>query len=261
VELIITKDLRPTIPVEVPTEYANLIRECWAGDPLTRPRFPKICNILQKILPETMASFSAEDLSESGNAQLPSALSTPSLDSLKHKFTSANVLHNLLEVVHAHVMHLLLVEGHVWASCGDGKIYVYEYKTGKKVTEFYANKAVVTSLAIVGPKQVWSGSADATIILWSALKFKIKKQLKGHLGSVNCILAEPDDKQTKKKTSGSACVWSGDSEGNIIIWKGESKYKKFSLESGIYSICVTNPVNEGLHMWIGCKGFVDIYVI
>jgi len=65
--------------------------------------------------------------------------------------------------------------------------------------------------------------------------------------------------KTKKKTSGSACVWSGDSEGNVIIWKGESRFKSFSVKTAVQAMCITNPGNGGLHMWIGTMGAVDVY--
>jgi len=63
----------------------------------------------------------------------------------------------------------------------------------------------------------------------------------------------------KKNSTSPSTVWSGDNRGNIIIWKGESKSKKFWIKTGAYSMCFSPSVYAGLNIWIGSIGFVVIY--
>jgi serine/threonine protein kinase len=48
---IIVNGLRPTIPPDCPTEYRELICDCWQGDPKRRPNFEEICRRLNKMKP------------------------------------------------------------------------------------------------------------------------------------------------------------------------------------------------------------------
>jgi len=44
---VVTNDLRPTIPDNVPTNLAKLIRKCWDRDPTKRPSFIEIIKDLE----------------------------------------------------------------------------------------------------------------------------------------------------------------------------------------------------------------------
>ena len=43
----IINGLRPIIPADVSKKYRSLIERCWASDPLIRPSFSTIVNVLE----------------------------------------------------------------------------------------------------------------------------------------------------------------------------------------------------------------------
>lgn len=43
----VSKGLRPTMPDDCPTTWANLIELCWAQDPNSRPSFQQILHYIQ----------------------------------------------------------------------------------------------------------------------------------------------------------------------------------------------------------------------
>jgi len=59
-------------------------------------------------------------------------------------------------------------------------------------------------------------------------------------------------KKKKKKSCGR--VWTADSEGNLFVWKGESRYKKIEIKNNapITSLCFSQ-CNEGINVWVGTK--------
>ena len=44
---VVLNELRPKIPANVPTDLADTIRECWAGDPEARPAFGAVMTSIQ----------------------------------------------------------------------------------------------------------------------------------------------------------------------------------------------------------------------
>ena len=49
--------LRPTIPIDCPARYKELIEDCWHGDPKARPNFEEICLRIYS-LQENLSLFS-----------------------------------------------------------------------------------------------------------------------------------------------------------------------------------------------------------
>jgi len=60
-------------------------------------------------------------------------------------------------------------------------------------------------------------------------------------------------------------VWTADSEGNILVWKGETKFKKIVANNNsltpLTSMCLA-LCNEGMNVWVGTKiGVILIYEV
>ena len=51
---LIVKGLRPTMPkrIDFPRRFVNLMQECWAQDPGSRPRFSTVLESLRAMLPD-----------------------------------------------------------------------------------------------------------------------------------------------------------------------------------------------------------------
>jgi WD40 repeat protein len=67
------------------------------------------------------------------------------------------------------------------------------------------------SMLLVDKKHVWVSAEDSIIRVYHATKYKKEKDLQSHRSMVRCmeVIRQPDDKIQ---------VWSGDVEGNIIVW-------------------------------------------
>jgi len=51
---VIEKQIRPTLPTDVPNDVANLIRRCWAQDPAQRPSLDQVIHDIDEIIVNTL---------------------------------------------------------------------------------------------------------------------------------------------------------------------------------------------------------------
>lgn len=189
-------------------------------------------------------------------------------------------------------------ENKIWIGQQDGRVSVFETSSPPKfVTSFVAHKKDIFAMAVVG-QEMWIGSADATISVWSIKKLKLKKLLKDHEKVVRAILFVPKLGKmvlpTSKSSSGvssestipsstkssffgslssssshtsassnssvSGYVISGDTDGTVIVWKNFSLINKFrvSINQPINSLIY---VDESRHLWIGTYRKIFIYSV
>jgi GTPase SAR1 family protein len=147
-------------------------------------------------------------------------------------------------------------ENRIWVGQQDGRISVFDSTSPPKfVTSFSAHKKDLFAMAVVG-QEMWVGSADANISVWSIKKLKQKKILKEHARIVRCILSIP--KLGKNNPTG--FVISGDTDGTLIVWKNMVLANKIlvapnqPINSLIY-------VEESKHLWVGTYRKIFIYSV
>uniref|UniRef100_A0A6B2KZ12 Protein kinase domain-containing protein n=1 Tax=Arcella intermedia TaxID=1963864 RepID=A0A6B2KZ12_9EUKA len=253
-QLIIDEELRPTIPTGIPDYLADIIRDCWNKNPAERPKFPEICKTIRTSLEHSSIYLPPEPW-------LDSELGLKTIEAKGRFFVSDNtkrarqrtILHNFLDRYPSPVTTLSLVRDNIWVCCLDGKINIYDYKSGKMLEEIAAFKSgVYVTCMTVSEPHAWIGTTDSMISLWSITKRKIKRQLKGHAKKLSCLLPYPmnspspvvnavpttPDEKLKKKKASLDVMWSGDSEGKIILWKGEAKWKRQFLKGEIFGMCI-----------------------
>eukprot|EP01125_Pyxidicula_operculata_P003691 TRINITY_DN1493_c0_g1_i5.p2 TRINITY_DN1493_c0_g1~~TRINITY_DN1493_c0_g1_i5.p2 ORF type:complete len:2132 (-),score=469.27 TRINITY_DN1493_c0_g1_i5:6801-13196(-) len=155
------------------------------------------------------------------------------------------VIHKPLASLNVKVTSMEYIDEHVWIGCCDGRIYIFDVENGQQVKILSAHKRAVRCISSVSPKLIYSGGADSLIYVYSRKK-KAKTNrtwsgLRGHSGIVLSILPVEPDEDKKVK------VWSGDSEGNILLWKGESRIRRINIPNQpIYSLITTmygGPIN------------------
>lgn len=144
----------------------------------------------------------------------------------------------------------------VWVGQQDGRVSVFETSPSPKfLTSFAAHKKDVFAMAVVGP-DMWIGSADATISVWSIKKLKQRKILKDHAKVVRAILSIP--KIGKNNPQG--YVISGDTDGTLIVWKNQAVAHQFRVSTNqpINSLIY---VEESKHLWVGTYRKIFVYSV
>lgn len=147
-------------------------------------------------------------------------------------------------------------ENKIWIGQQDGRISVFDTASPPKyVTSFAAHKKDIFTMAAVG-QEMWLGSADSTISVWSIKKLKLKKVLKEHTKVVRCLLSIP--KLGKNNPTG--FVISGDTDGTIVVWKNMSPAHKM-LVSPNQPVNSLIYVEESKHLWVGTYRKIFIYSV
>lgn len=147
-------------------------------------------------------------------------------------------------------------ENKVWIGQQDGRVSIFETSSPPKfVTSFAAHKKDIFAMAVVG-QDMWIGSADATISVWSIKKLKQRKILKDHAKVVRAILSIP--KLGKNNPQG--YVISGDTDGTLIIWKNQAVAHQLR-------VATNQPINsliyveESKHLWVGTYRKIFVYSV
>lgn len=147
-------------------------------------------------------------------------------------------------------------ENKIWIGQQDGRVSVFETSPSPKfLSSFAAHKKDVFAMAVVGA-EMWIGSADATISVWSIKKQKQRKVLKDHAKVVRAILSIP--KLGKNNPQG--YVISGDTDGTLIVWKNQAVAHQFRVSTNqpINSLIY---VEESKHLWVGTYRKIFVYSV
>lgn len=130
------------------------------------------------------------------------------------------------------VQSLLRVGDHVWAADSSGRITVFNPK-GEVEKVIVVCTGRLYSMLLVDKKHVWVSAEDSIIRVYHAAKYKKEKDLQSHRSMVRCmeVIRQPDDKVQ---------VWSGDVEGNIIVWDPQKlkKEAEFCVQFGEAIFCI-----------------------
>eukprot|EP01124_Arcella_intermedia_P017903 TRINITY_DN24886_c0_g1_i1.p1 TRINITY_DN24886_c0_g1~~TRINITY_DN24886_c0_g1_i1.p1 ORF type:complete len:464 (+),score=106.62 TRINITY_DN24886_c0_g1_i1:149-1393(+) len=252
IDAIVTANLRPTVPASAPPDIANIIQDCLAHDPDDRPHLNEIISDIGESLqnPEELLSpaVSPRDANEQIDSWQRATEPVEAEISTPNPTSKIDILYNATEAANAQCLCIAFVDETVWVGCADGKIYLFDLKTGKIIIKIEGPPRPLYSLCIVNQKHVWAG-ADSSISVYKRKKRQRKpRTLKGHIGKVISIVSLQEEVMKEKS---SHMTWSSDNEGYLLLWKGETRIKKLTIDP-ITNICLT-PAKEGHNVWIGTK--------
>eukprot|EP01121_Diplochlamys_sp_Union-15-3_P020067 TRINITY_DN7706_c0_g2_i1.p1 TRINITY_DN7706_c0_g2~~TRINITY_DN7706_c0_g2_i1.p1 ORF type:complete len:197 (+),score=22.89 TRINITY_DN7706_c0_g2_i1:34-624(+) len=106
---------------------------------------------------------------------------------------------------------VLAKEDEVWCGCVNGKILIWNIKTDQ-TWELEAHSSQIYTIVASGV-DVWTASEDKAIHIFDIQNRARTKRLLNHQGIIKSLILVGDDSGT------GYTVWSGDSNGSILIWK------------------------------------------
>jgi serine/threonine protein kinase len=192
-EDIIKTGGRPTIPADVPEDYAVLIRRCWSPDPTERPSFLEIIRCLvvlaaylaptlyipddvlqrshQASLKMQLASAAAQLTSDDPDDVGAPVAASSSSDPQDNYVCAGQFLKQLrAPMTKSSIYSLLFCGGNqVWAGCRDGSVLVWNAENGLLIARHEnVHKNQVSSMLAVG-NRVWTHSWGEDIKVWKTL--------------------------------------------------------------------------------------------
>eukprot|EP01120_Amphizonella_sp_Union-15-10_P000228 TRINITY_DN10257_c0_g1_i1.p1 TRINITY_DN10257_c0_g1~~TRINITY_DN10257_c0_g1_i1.p1 ORF type:complete len:713 (+),score=102.08 TRINITY_DN10257_c0_g1_i1:102-2240(+) len=143
------------------------------------------------------------------------------------------------------VQCMVLVDKLLWCGLGDGTILICDTQdpsTEPKPIQAHEFKKLVTAIICTG-KHVWTASEDKAIGVFDVDTLKPVHRLTPHRGIVKTLLHVP--------INSNEVVWSGDTNGLIIVWHKFEQADSIDLKEPICSMCFVNLSPQEQFVWVG----------
>ena len=248
----VIEGLRPTVPRNYNEDYIKLMKDCWEGNPSSRPTFDDIVERLEEILKNNKIQFKFEDKQKSESIKSNWSVK-PSKNSISTRLKRESneieqyvLFTKRLKPVHTHTVQVLLhIEGYfqVWAATGNGEIVIWHSETLNRLRVIVTDKNGIYSLQRFGDI-ICVGCANGSILGYTIKDHKKQFELKEHTSPVRTIISLERKIITKKgKPATMTIIFSGDGDGNLCMWIPKKKTKlqlkqKIKVSSYIGSLCV-----------------------
>lgn len=192
---------RPAIPSQCPIPYQRLIEACWAQDPQKRPDFVDCRTALQKM--------AAEIGIDSSQLRTSSAKSMDRLSTRIDRGPSGGSI-------------IIAGEQQIFDEMEAGQVLLPQHESS------------VTALAVVG-NTFWTGSSRGEIFVWDLMTHVLLHQYQPDGSKAQAAAAmdtESLPRESLRKPSVTCIaslghsVWTGFSDGNIIVWSHDLQILK-----------------------------------
>jgi serine/threonine protein kinase len=240
-QAIISEHLRPTIPRDWPPLLATMLRECWDPEPHKRPTFDAILRVLCSVsgipLPpaaldtgivalrhysiETPKTDDPEELdiinvtsTQTANITSMPAAATATSSSLAIPTFRTTVTLVGSETLDERIFCSALVGDDLWIGGSAGTIYVFSCQHLVLKHKWPAHQQRVYTLVSTNNNEVWSGSEDGWLKIWSAEDFHLVRDIRHSAKQrfIKCIIHVTT-------SSGKETMWVGlPVTGEIRVW-------------------------------------------
>ena len=253
-DAIIERNLRPTIPNNLPEGVYELISECFSANPEDRPYFDEIIKRICKISGLNLPK------SEKVDQEIPS---TPKLSSnIKETFKiplECKEVVKFKETIHFQqkIRCMVLLGEHMWIAGSSGiltrtsfdgitKKTIVVHKLGEESSKFLNIHSIIAV-----DDSIWTGCEDGSIIVWDANSCLEKKRWNAHESNIVKILCLV---HTAKKR----CVWSASPiDRTVKVWDIDDFKLISTVQSNRHYVnCLTQHQD---FVWIGGNGELFVY--
>lgn len=215
---IANEGLRPTIPKHVPHAVKELITRCWHADPMMRPDFGEILNILQTVATDAGLTAMPAPVQRPVSTWRSTGVSQRA-NYFRHPISRS--LHSSIPL-ESGVLSLAYNATHteIWAGCSDGNVRIFNCKTRVRnvevhpVSNSHASNARIHQLLYVSRKHplLDAGSSDASSSVASIDQPK-----------PTLTASWPSNAPTSTSAGGNVLdrIWSV--SDRIVVWNPESR--------------------------------------
>eukprot|EP01097_Dermamoeba_algensis_P006865 TRINITY_DN4282_c0_g1_i1.p1 TRINITY_DN4282_c0_g1~~TRINITY_DN4282_c0_g1_i1.p1 ORF type:complete len:672 (-),score=98.57 TRINITY_DN4282_c0_g1_i1:335-2182(-) len=182
IEDAILSGKRPTIPDNLPSEYADLIQKSWDPEPDERPAFGDIVAFFcDTLFPTITPSFDPRTLLIGSPASSTSVIvsgldvSSSKISNKKKKAKGTiegKFLINLkLDSTIHYPLHIIQYQNFVFAGCSDGDIRVWNSEGGQFIWKTENDTSCqISSMLLIEEGQLWCGRQDNSLLVWTIRK-------------------------------------------------------------------------------------------